>query len=167
MGKRPFIREPRGTVTGLSRRQSLMWLVAAWEYAKQSQSVAVGWYQFIEPRFGSSTPETPVCRCLNRALLPVGLQHRHGRQARFRQGPDAGAAWSKLPSLACHFRKRHPEINLHYSWFKFPVLADRFPVPSQKFPVLPSREFRSKPLNLLACRLSESRLASGFDVIPC
>ena len=44
----------------------------------------------------------------------------------------------------CPFRKRHPEITLHYTRFKFPVLAFKFPVPSQKFPVPLSREFRSK-----------------------
>jgi len=29
---------------------------------------------------------------------------------------------------ACLFRKRHPEITLHYTRFKFPVLAYKFPV---------------------------------------
>jgi hypothetical protein len=50
--------------------------------------------------------------------------------------------------------------------FKFPVLTYKFPVPSKKFPVLLSREFGCKPLNLLACRLSKSYHAGGFDEIP-
>jgi hypothetical protein len=54
-----------------------------------------------------------------------------------------------------------------YSSFKFPVLACKFPVPSQKFPVLLSREFRRKPLNLLACQRSKSHQTGDFDVIPC
>jgi hypothetical protein len=69
--------------------------------------------------------------------------------------------------LTCPFRKRHPEITLHYTRFKFPVLAYKFPVLSQKFPVLLRREFRCKPLNLHACRLSKSYQAGGFDEIPC
>jgi hypothetical protein len=44
----------------------------------------------------------------------------------------------------CPFRKRHPEITLHYTRFKFPVHAFKFPVPLQKFPVPLSREFRFK-----------------------
>jgi hypothetical protein len=67
----------------------------------------------------------------------------------------------------CPFRKYHPEVALLYSSFKFPVLACKFPVPSQKFPVLSSREFRRKPLNLLACQRSKSHQAGDFDVIPC
>jgi len=35
----------------------------------------------------------------------------------------------------CPFRKRHPEITLHYTGIKFPVLAYKFPDPSQKPPM--------------------------------
>src|SRR5262245_10776808 len=104
--------------------------------------------------------------------MPTRLQcQRRASAIRSRSSAEVGVSCRSIgqaiPNMRLSLPKRHPEINLHYSWFKFPVLADRFPVPSQEFTVLPSREFRSKPLNLLACRLSESRLASGFDEIPC
>jgi hypothetical protein len=63
--------------------------------------------------------------------------------------------------------KHHPEIGLHYSWLKFSVLGFKFPAPSQNFPVLLSREFRCKSLNLLACQLSKSHQAGEFNKIPC
>jgi hypothetical protein len=66
-----------------------------------------------------------------------------------------------------HPEKHHPEIGLHYSWLKFSVLGFKFPAPSQKFPVLLSREFHCKPLNLLACRRSKWHPAHEFDEIPC
>src|SRR5262245_21446743 len=40
-------------------------------------------------------------------------------------------------------------------------------LPLQKFPVLLSREFCCKALNLLACRLSKLHLRDEFDEIPC
>jgi len=70
-------------------------------------------------------------------------------------------------AASCPFRKYHPEVALLYSSFNFPVLACKFPVPSQKFPVLLGREFCCKPLNLLACRRSKSHQADEFDEIPC
>jgi len=54
----------------------------------------------------------------------------------------------------CLFRICHPEITPYRFAFKFPILADKFPVPQKYFPVLLSREFRYKPLNLLACQPS-------------
>jgi ABC transporter substrate binding protein len=42
-------------------------------------------------------------------------------------------------------------------------VQSRFPVPSQKFPVLLNRDFRCRPLNSHACRLSTSHRAGGFD----
>src|SRR5262245_20690388 len=53
------------------------------------------------------------------------------------------------------FRKHCPESR-PATHFKFPALPYKFPVLSQKFPVLLSREFRCKPLNLLACQRSKS-----------
>jgi hypothetical protein len=67
----------------------------------------------------------------------------------------------------CPFRKCHPEIAPHPSWFKFPVRAYKFPVLLQKFPVLLSREFRCKPLNLLACQRAKLCPGGEFDEIPC
>jgi hypothetical protein len=43
----------------------------------------------------------------------------------------------------------------------------KFPVPWQKFPVLLSREFRCKPLDLLVSRPSNSLRNAEFCKIPC
>jgi len=56
---------------------------------------------------------------------------------------------------------------IQYWRSKFPVRASKFPVPPKYFPVLLRRDFRCKPLNLLACQPSKSQRASGFDDIPC
>jgi hypothetical protein len=63
---------------------------------------------------------------------------------------------SRFPG--CVYRKPQPVMTSDLA----SVLAYKFPVPSQKFPVLLCREFRCKPLNLLACQLSKSFKADRF-----
>jgi hypothetical protein len=84
----------------------------------------------------------------------------------FHASPCAPARYERAKGGAA-VRKRRSEIALYYTRFKFSVAAYKFPIPSQKFPVLMSREFRCKPLSLLACRLSKSHLAGESDEIPC
>ena len=116
---------------------------------------------------GSASRKMQVSRCPFRKFHPA--QIRIVRQniiaslrAMFAILHALGMIVAGLP-----FRKRHPEITLHYTRFKFPVLAFKFPVPSQKFPVLLSREFRCKPLNIARMSASEPQSrARRIDKIP-
>jgi hypothetical protein len=65
-----------------------------------------------------------------------------------------------------HPEKNHPEIGLHYSWFKFSVLGFKFPARSQEFPVRLSREFCSKSAESLDERRPLSRDLPKIEKFP-